>query len=153
MVWESKTWHKLSQGLGAMVLISVGNKLQVGIKYSKLLEYSNHAQAAVMYREWSPRPSAGGSWKKDVERSRADGTSRERGCPGPGGPRLFSSQWEESGSFYSSPSVIAIAIRCQYSDLAPGLLFLIPPLPRTFRKPYTLTSPTLQTWHFLYQVI
>jgi hypothetical protein len=56
-----------------------------------------------MYREWSPRPSAGGSWKKDVERSRADGTSRERGCPGPGGPRLFSSQWEESGSFYSVP--------------------------------------------------
>jgi hypothetical protein len=45
------------------------------------------------------------SWwklKKDVERSRADGTSRERGGPGPGGPRLFSSQREESGSFYSS---------------------------------------------------
>lgn len=42
-----------------------------------------------------------GQWKlkKEVEGSRADGAIRERGCPGPGGPRLFSSQREESGSF------------------------------------------------------
>lgn len=38
-----------------------------------------------------------GCW---MECSRADGTRRERGCPGPGGPRPFSSTREESGLFY-----------------------------------------------------
>lgn len=58
-----------------------------------------------------------GWWKleKDVEGSRADGTSRERGCPGPGGPRLFSSRREESGSFYF------IVIRNRYCDTVPVL--------------------------------
>ena len=55
--------------------------------------------ALMMYRVMIAE--AVGRWKlkKEVEGSRADGAIRERGCPGPGGPRLFSSQREESGSF------------------------------------------------------
>lgn len=54
-----------------------------------------------------------------------------------------------SGSFYSKRNVIAFAIRVPNTPIWRSAYFLIPPVPRTFRKPCTLTSPTRQTWHFL----
>jgi len=87
-----KAKHKLGQGLRVVAVV-------IQAESSTVLEHStsNHGQAAVMCRKWSPRPSAGRRVKMVLELTGAVGNMA---VPVRGGPRLFSS---ESGSFYSIP--------------------------------------------------